>query len=67
MSPYGIELKACQNAVHTTRICIRRNDISDSVIDLVERLCDPVIGLNIHSKFPLWIITVPDQDQLFLF
>jgi hypothetical protein len=59
----GLELKAFQNAAHTTKTCMRRSDISHSLIDLQETFCDPVGGLNIYSKLPQSIKTVPDQRQ----
>jgi nicastrin len=59
----GLELKAFQNAAHTSQTCMRRNDISHSLIDLQETFCDPIGGLNIYSKLPQSIITIPDQRQ----
>lgn len=56
----GLELKSFQNAAHTTPTCLRRNDISHSLIDLQETFCDPIGGLNIYSKFPQSIRLVPD-------
>ncbi len=59
----GLELKSFQNAAHTSRTCMRRNDISHSLIDLQETFCDPIGGLNIYSKLPQSFKTVPDQRQ----
>jgi nicastrin len=59
----GLELKTFQSAAHTSQTCMRRNDISHSLIDLQEQFCDPVGGLNIYSKLPQSIITVPNQRQ----
>lgn len=56
----GLELKSFQNAAHTSPTCLRRNDISHSLIDLQETFCDPIGGLNIYSKFPQSIRLVPD-------
>ncbi|CAF3076566.1 unnamed protein product [Rotaria sp. Silwood2] len=60
----GLELKTFQNAAHTTKTCMRRNDISHSLIDLQEMFCDPIGGLNIYSKLPQSITIVPDQRPL---
>jgi nicastrin len=59
----GLELKAFQSAAHTSRTCMRRNDISHSLIDLQEIFCDPIGGLNIYSKLPQSFKTIPDQRQ----
>jgi nicastrin len=59
----GLELKAFQNAAHATKTCMRRSDISHSLIDLQETFCDPVGGLNIYSKLSQSMTTVPDQRQ----
>lgn len=59
----GLELKTFQNAAHTTKTCMRRNDISHSLIDLQETFCDPIGGLNIYSKLPQSIVSIPDQRQ----
>jgi hypothetical protein len=59
----GLELKAFQSAAHTSKTCMRRNDISYSIIDLQEKFCDPIGGLNIYSKLPQSITVVPDQRQ----
>ena len=48
----GLELTAFQNAAHTSKTCMRRNDISHSLIDFQEKFCDPIGGLNIYSKLP---------------
>ena len=57
---YGLELKVFQNAAHTSRTCIRRNDISHSLIDLQETFCDPIGGLNVYSKLPQSIKVVAE-------
>jgi hypothetical protein len=59
----GLELKAFQNAAHSSETCMRRNEISHSLIDLQEIFCDPIGGLNIYSKLPQSFKTVPDQRQ----
>ena len=59
----GLELKAFQNAAHTSKTCMRRNDISHSLIDIQETFCDPIGGLNIHSKLPLSLTVTPNQRQ----
>jgi hypothetical protein len=59
----GLELKAFQNAAHTSKTCMRRNDISHSLIDVPETFCDPVNGLNIYSKLPQSLTIVPNQRQ----
>ena len=56
----GLELKVFQNAAHSSRTCMRRNDISHSLIDLQETFCDPVGGLNIYSKLPQSIRVTPE-------
>ncbi|CAF4134665.1 unnamed protein product, partial [Rotaria sordida] len=60
----GLELKSFQNAAHTTKTCMTRNDISHSLIDLQEIFCDPIGGLNIYSKLPQSIKIKPDQRSL---
>ncbi|CAF3416527.1 unnamed protein product [Rotaria socialis] len=60
----GLELKTFQSAAHTTKTCMRRNDISHSIIDFQETFCDPIGGLNIYSKLPQSITIVPDQRPL---
>ncbi|UJR08681.1 hypothetical protein I4U23_012939 [Adineta vaga] len=59
----GLELKTFQNAAHTSKTCMRRNDIAHSLIDLPEIFCDPIGGLNIYSKLPQMITTIPQQRQ----
>ncbi|UJR37534.1 hypothetical protein I4U23_030236 [Adineta vaga] len=59
----GLELKAFQNAAHTSKTCIRRNDISHSLIDTEEALCDPIGGLNIYSKLSDPLTITPKQRQ----
>ena len=59
----GLELKSFQNAAHTSRTCLRRNDISHSLIDLQEIFCDPIGGLNIYSKLPQSFRIIPDRRQ----
>ncbi|CAF0977290.1 unnamed protein product [Rotaria sordida] len=59
----GLELKSFQNAAHSSKTCIRRNDISHSLIDLEETFCDPVGGLNIYSKLPQSFIIIPKKRQ----
>lgn len=60
----GLELTAFQNAAHSTKTCMRRNDISHSFIDFPESVCDPIGGLNLYSKLPQAIKSVPDQRPL---
>ena len=60
----GLELKAFQNAAHSTRTCMRRNDITHSLIDLQEQYCDPIGGLNIYSKLSQSLISKPNQRPL---
>ena len=74
----GLELKSFQNAAHTSQTCLRRNDISHSLIDLQEIFCDPIGGLNIYSKLPglipdlrpkrsvILILAPTDSFQMFL-
>ncbi len=59
----GLELKTFQNAAHTTKTCMRRNNISHSLIDAQEAFCDPVNGLNIYSKLPQALTINPNQRQ----
>jgi nicastrin len=59
----GLELKTFQNGAHTSKTCMRRNDISHSLIDAQETFCDPVGGLNIYSKLPQSLIITPNQRQ----
>jgi nicastrin len=60
----GLELKAFQNAAHTSKTCMRRNEISHSLIDVQEAFCDPVGGLNIYSKLPQSLTITPKQRPL---
>ncbi|CAF1000453.1 unnamed protein product [Rotaria sp. Silwood1] len=60
----GLELKIFQNAAHTTKTCMRRNDISHSLIDLQEMFCDPISGLNIYSKLLQSIKIKPNERSL---
>ncbi|CAF0844539.1 unnamed protein product [Adineta steineri] len=57
----GLEMKTFQNAAHTSKTCMRRNDISHSLIDLPEIFCDPIGGQNIYSKLPQTITTIYQQ------
>jgi nicastrin len=57
----GLELRTFQEAAHTTKTCIRRNDISHSLIDTQETFCDPVNGLNIYSKLPQSLTIAPNK------
>ncbi len=59
----GLELKTFQSAAHTSRTCMRRNDISHSLIDPQEIYCDPVNGLNIYSKLPQLLTISPRERQ----
>jgi nicastrin len=60
----GLELKVFQSAAHTSKTCMRRNDISHSLIDPPETFCDPVGGLNIYSKLPQSIKIQPQERPL---
>ncbi|CAF0819394.1 unnamed protein product [Adineta ricciae] len=60
----GLELKTFQNAAHTSKTCMRRNDITHSLIDLPEMFCDPIGGLNIYSKLPQMITSASQERQL---
>lgn len=74
----GLELKSFQNAAHSSPTCLRRNEISHSLIDLQEIFCDPIGGLNIYSKIPgfnpdtrptrsvILILAPTDSFQMFL-
>ncbi|CAF3892928.1 unnamed protein product [Adineta steineri] len=59
----GLEVKAFQSAAHTSKTCMRRNEISHSLLDAVDGFCDPVGGLNIYSKLPDSLTLVPKQRQ----
>ena len=59
----GLELKTFQNAAHTSKTCLRRNDISHSMIDAQETYCDPVNGLNIYSKLPQSLTILPNKRE----
>ncbi|CAF1372691.1 unnamed protein product [Adineta ricciae] len=60
-SSCGLELKTFQNAAHTSKTCMRRGEISHSLIDEAETLCDPVGGLNIYSKLSEPLTITPKQ------
>ena len=53
----GLELQTFQSASHSSRTCLRRSDISHSLIDAVDVQCDPINGLNIYGKLPQLLVT----------
>jgi len=60
----GLELSTFQNAAHSSQTCMRRNNITHSLIDPQQTFCDPVNGLNIYSKLPQLLTIHPNQRQL---
>ncbi|CAF1285875.1 unnamed protein product, partial [Didymodactylos carnosus] len=58
----GLEMKTFMNAAHSSKTCMRRNQISHLLIDVEETYCDPVGGLNIYAKFLTYPVMKSTSD-----